>query len=275
MLTFLCSTLLLAPPTTPRNPPSEAAIQRQATVDLREEPARRGRYKPPGSKQRVLIEFKGGPYIPEVDRNYRGPGFGPYATLFGRTNEAGVTIDEPKARFMPFLGAEWQFIYLAGPLAVGLQLGFFRVTGQAPFADPPPGRSIADTVRFGFVPVAIQAVYRFEMPADRWGVPIVPYAKLGPAFAVWWSRGGDKKISRNAAGDRGIGATWGWQLNAGAMLRLDAIEPRMSRVVDNTIGLNHFYLYGEWQISRINNFGVGSAMSVGDSTWYAGLAVEF
>jgi len=260
-------------------PPSEAAIRRDATVDLEPPPKKKGLYKPPGSPQRWEIEIKFGPYVPDVDRNYSGVGFGPYATIFGETNDNGVTIDEPKWRVMPVLAAEWQFAYVAGRFGLGLQVGFFRAKANAPYEDAAPTdesvRSSADEVRFGMVPLALQLVYRFEMPADRWGIPIVPYAKFGPVYAFWWSRDGSGSLSRNSEGEPGHGGTWGWQVNAGGMLRLDAIEPRLARSVDKATGINHTYLFGEYQLSQINNFEVGDAMSLGDGTWFAGLAIEF
>lgn len=279
MIVLGLSLLLFAEPPAPSpSVPSEAALRRQASVDLSPPKRRKGLYKPPGSKQRALIEIKLGPYSPDVDLNYDGPGFGPFASLFGPTNDVGQAVGEPRWQIMPVLGGEWQFFYAAGRLALGAQVSFYRTKAYALLEQVPISgsvRSAADEIRFGFVPIAVQFIYRFEMPADRWGVPIVPYGKIGPAYAFWWSTDGSRNISRNSQGDKGRGGTWGWQVNLGVMLRLDSIEPNMARVVDNTTGLNHTYLYGEYQISRINNFGVGSAMSLGDNTWFAGLAVEF
>jgi hypothetical protein len=34
-------------------------------------------------------------------------------------------------------------------------------------------------------------------------------------------------------------------------------------------------VFGELQLSRVNNFGVGNSIALGDTTWFAGLAIEF
>lgn len=257
--------------------PSEQAIERQTDVDLDAEPKRK-RYKPGGSPQRFEFEFKLGPYLPDVDRRHDGPGPGPYATIFGETNDLGVATGEPKVGVMPVLGFEWQFLYLAGPLGIGTQVGFFRDKADALLTNPPPDgnvRSGADEVKFGVVPIGLFAVYRFELLADRFKVPLVPYAKAGPAYAFWWSRDGAGEIAENADGEKGRGGVWGWQLNAGGMLRLDFIEPGTAKALDRTTGINHTYIFGEYQLSRLDNFGAGNSISVGDSTWFAGLAMEF
>jgi len=259
--------------------PSQAAIERQSQAKLDETPKTIPIWaKAPGSKQRFALEFKLGPYVPDVDRNYAGPGFGPYATVFGQTNSLGVTVDEPKPTVMPVLTFEWQFYHFGGPLGLGLQVGYARDRAAAPLADPVPGesaRSAADEVTFGVVPLTLLLSYRFELVADHYRVPLVPYFKIGPTYAFWWSRDGSGNISHNGDGDTGSGGVWGLQLNAGGMLRLDFIERRESNHLKESTGIDHTYVFGEYQLSRIDNFGVGRSISVGDSTYFVGLAVEF
>ena len=71
------------------------------------------------------------------------------------------------------------------------------------------------------------------------------------------------------------GGVPGWQLNAGAMFRLDVLEPGTAKKLDSLTGINHTYVFGEYQLSRIANFGVGQVLDLGDNTWFAGLAIEF
>lgn len=257
----------------PKTAPPEEALVRDTDVELEAEG------KPTGSPQRFAFEFKIGPYLPAVDRRYEGAGLGPYATIFGRTNSGGVAIDQPKLGVMPALAFEWQFLYAAGPLGIGTQVGFFRDKAKALLAQPVEGddtvRSAADDATFGIVPLALTLNYRFEFLADRLGVPLVPYAKGGLAYAFWWSRDGNGDISRNSQDEAGRGGVAGWQANAGLMLRLDFIEPTLARTFDQLSGINHTYLFGEFQMSRIANFGVGNAIALGDATWFAGMAIEF
>jgi hypothetical protein len=257
--------------------PSEEAIAREG--NLRLDTKKKRKFVRPGSRQRFEFEFKMGPYLPDVDRKYDGPGLGPYATIFGETNDRGVAVDDPRPFPMPAVAFEWQFVYLAGPLALAAQVAFFRDKAGALLTTPMPDdtsvRSSADDVVFGMVPLAVQVGYRFEYPADRIRIPLVPYAKFGPAYGFWWTKEGSGKIARDSQGNRGSGGVWGFQLNAGLMLRLDFIEPDTSKRLDQITGINHTYLFGEYQLSRLDNFGIGNSIELGDSTFFAGLAIEF
>jgi len=123
--------------------------------------------------------------------------------------------------------------------------------------------------------MALQLVYRFELLADRWNVPIVPYGKGGLAWALWWSKDGNGDLSRNSRDEKALGGVWGYQVNVGGMLQLDFLERGSSRSLDRTTGINHTYVFGEYQLSRIDNFGRKDSMSLGESTWFLGLAIEF
>lgn len=263
-------------PPPPQPPPSEEAAARDTEVGLSEEGEVYGGRK--ASRQRFALEFKMGPYLPAVDRRYEGAGFGPYATIFGRTDSLGNTNDKPKLGVMPVLGFEWQFLHVAGPLAIGTQVAFFRDTAKALLVEPDDDgnvRSAADDTAFGMVPLALLLSYRFEYMADKLRVPIVPYAKGGLAYAFWWTKDGNGNISRNSMGEKGSGGVAGWQVNAGAMIRLDFLEPNAAIRFDQISGINHTYIFGEYQLSRIANFGAGNSIALGDSTWFAGLAIEF
>ncbi|MCA9661363.1 MAG: hypothetical protein KC486_23690 [Myxococcales bacterium] len=274
------------PPAGHSVPPAEEAVDRQANPALSEalresKNAKKG-YAKYESPQRFAVELKFGPYLPQVDRTVSGGGFGPYAKVFGQTNDRGETIDEPKNGLLTAAAFEWQFLNPGGlgPLGLGYQFSFFRDTAKALLADPPADESLsvrseADSTVFWTMPMALQLVYRFEFMADRWHVPIVPYAKGGLAWALWWSKNGDGNLSRNSRGEKALGGVWGWQINAGGMLRLDFLEIGSSRALDRTTGINHTYLFGEFQFSRIDNFGRADSMSLGDATWLLGLALEF
>ncbi len=258
-------------------PPSEEAIARQNELKFGERTT--DRFGRPGSRQRFALELKVGPYLPDVDRNYSGDGLGPYATLFGRTGSDGVANGEPKNAIMPAIAFDWQFYYLGGPFGIGGQVGFFRDRAKAILTNPTPEddsvRSEADNVTFGVVPVAALLSYRFELLADRFKVPLVPYAKAGVSYGFWWTRNGQGNVPVDDEGERGAGGVWGFQLNGGMMLRLDFIERGTAKKLDQTTGINHTYVFGEFQYSQLDNFGIGNSISVGDATWFAGLAIEF
>ncbi len=273
--------------------PSDRRAKRAKKKQDRRE--KRG-YEKYESPQRFGVELKFGPYLPNIDRNYAGPrDFGSYDLIFGRTDDIGRTVDTPKKAFMFALGFEWQFFNpgRTGPLALGFTFSFFRDRANAIFRDYQdiyeqngtiadddllPGdtsiRSNADKVSFSGIPLALQLVYRFELLADRLRVPIVPYAKGGVAYAFWWSKGADGEISVNSQMQPARGGSWGYQLNAGGMLRLDFLEGE-SHALDRQLGINHTYLFGEFQFSQVDNFGQADAISMGDTTFFVGLAMEF
>jgi hypothetical protein len=280
------STTIAGPWTKPSGPPkpklapSEQAIARDSTLppDFGK-PNWKSRWHRPGSKQRFAVEVKLGPYLPAIDKQYQGSGFGPYATIFGRTNSKGETVKKPRLGVMPAFGFEWQFIYLAGTLALGTQISMFFDKADALLAEPRPGdksiRSSADTTRFGMVPLSLLLIYRFELLADFYKVPLVPYAKAGLAYSFWWIKDGTGKVAKNEAGVKGRGGVVGWQVNPGIMLRMDFIEPSASKKLDQSTGINHFYIFGEFQLTRLRNFGVGNSINLSSNTFFGGLAIEF
>ena len=106
-------------------------------------------------------------------------------------------------------------------------------------------------------------------------MPLVPYTKAGLTYAFYWIKDGTEKVAKNTQGEKGHGGVLGWQLDFGLMLRLDVFERGTSKKLDQSTGINHTYLFGEYQLARINNFGAGKTIQLGDSTFFAGLAVEF
>jgi hypothetical protein len=268
--------------------PSEEAVTRQGTIDFGDPPpkGKRGaKAVPYASPQRFAIEIKFGPYLPDIDRNYSGAGLGPYATIYGETDSRGLATSKPKNGFYGGLAFEYQIVNLAGPIGIGFQWSMMRDKAQALLAELPVDpeadvRSGADSTRFAVMPLALQAVYRFELLADRFRVPLVPYAKIGVNYSFWWSKNGSGNIStiKDDGGkviDKARGGAWGFQTNLGGMLRLDFLERGTARTLDRVTGINHTYLFGEWQLSRVNNFGRKNSINLGDSTWLVGLAVEF
>ena len=259
-----------------RVPPEDEALERESDLEdgLTEEEFQ-GRQPSP---QRFAIEIKFGPYLPDVDRNYTGSGFGPYAAIYGKTDSNGVTIGQPKRGVYSVLSFEWQFFNAAGPISIGTTLGLFRDTANAIIAEPVPDgdytRSSADKTSFTVIPITLLLGYRFELLADRFRIPLVPYARAGIAHGFWVEKKG-KKLTTNDAGEQSRGGSWGWQANLGLMLRLDFIERATSVDLDRFTGINHTYVFGEYQFSRLNNFGANTAMSVGADTFMIGLAAEF
>jgi len=263
--------------------PSEAAVVGQGNAELSDTLKTKQKPKRYDSPQHFALEVKFGPYLPDIDRNYGGPGLGPYGKVYGETNDRGEATSDPKKGFYGAVAFEYQIVNLAGPIGIGFQWSMLRDKAQALLAEPPAEgsvRSAADSTRFAVMPLALQAVYRFELLADRLRIPIVPYGKIGLNYSFWWSKNGSGDIStikdeNNKVIDKARGGAWGFQSNVGGMLRLDWLERGEARNLDRITGINHTYVFAEWQFSRVNNFGRKNSISLGDSTWLIGLAIEF
>jgi len=259
-----------------RPAPADEALERES--DLEDEPGQEKFVGRQASPQRFLVEIKFGPYLPNIDGRWTGAGFGPYTTIYGRTDERGVAIREPRQGLFSVAGFEYQFANFAGPISIGVTVGYFRASADALIDDPVAAgeytRSTADRTVFSIVPVTVLLGYRFELLADRFKVPLVPYVRAGLAHGFWLEKKGGN-FSTNSAGQQSRGSSWGWQANLGLMLRLDFIERAAAIDLDRMTGINHTYVFGEWQFSRINGFGSDKAMSVGADTFLVGLAIEF
>nr|WP_255216436.1 MXAN_2562 family outer membrane beta-barrel protein [Pseudenhygromyxa sp. WMMC2535] len=224
------------------------------------------------------MELKFGPYLPGVDSRWTGAGPGPYAMVFGEVDEYGEFDGAIRQGLLSVLGFEWQFINLGGPLSVGTTIGYFRDTADALLAevdeDSETARAPADEAVFHVIPMTLLLGYRFELLADRFHVPLVPYARGGIAYGFWVATKGGSRTT-NSAGEDSRGGSVGWQANLGLMLRMDFLERAVALDLDRLAGINHTYFFGEWQFSRLDGFGSETAMSVGDDTFTVGVAVEF
>jgi hypothetical protein len=216
------------------------------------------------------IELRFGAYRPDVDSEVSGSGQTPYKTMFGG-----------KRHLMSQLELDWQFFQNFGSLAVGATVGYYSVSAKA-FVANASGVCVTDSngacVRSGdstslrLIPIAALLVYRWDVAADLWQIPLVPYAKLGFNYTFWDITDGNGGVP-HAGGGRGSGGTLGWQTCAGISLMLDMLDPGATRSLDMETGINHTYLFFEWDL--VDGLGVNHQLHVGDSTWVLGLMFEF
>jgi hypothetical protein len=215
------------------------------------------------SPQRFAFELRMGPYLPEVDANLGATacGSGPYAATFGTD-----------AKFYAELEFDYQALDIyVGTLAVGAAVGIFHASANA-FERDSCERS-EDTTDLWILPVSLLAVVRFDIFAERWSVPLVPFFKVGFTYAVWWTT--NENGTSEIDGDRGYGGTAGMRIGGGLMLRLDWMERRAARTFDNEFGVNHSYIFFEYYWAWLDGFGSEERMNVGDDTWVLGIALEF
>ncbi len=219
------------------------------------------------SPQRFAFELRFGPYMPEVDESIppgsSACGSGPYTAVFG--NSDGLMTE---------LELDWQALDIfVGTLGIGGSIGIFHATAKA-FEQGSCTTRSDDETGLWVLPLTAMVVLRFDIFADRWSVPLVPYFKAGINYSIWIATDADGIASADD-GSRGYGGTFGMRLAGGLMLRLDWIEPRSARTFDNEFGVNHSYLFFEYYWSWVDGFGSDDRMNLSDATWVAGLALEF
>src|SRR5262249_3630455 len=143
------------------------------------------------------------------------------------------------AKIMPMLDLDRMLLHAFGDLGVGISAGWMRKTAKAfmdPSADPlcalPPDskcpRSQGDEVSFNLIPLALTAIYRFTYLDDEFGIPVVPYARGGLGYYIWWSTKPDGSFS-DVMGNRAAGASAGLVGSVGLSIRAERIDGGAAR----------------------------------------------
>jgi hypothetical protein len=206
-----------------------------------------------GTPQNFALELRFGPYLPDVDTEFSG-GEAPYYRTFGND-----------LLLLTLLQFDWEYLRIpGGTLSVGVSTGFMQAVGTAM---TPDGRPSGEDTVLNIVPAYWTAGYRFDLFAEDYDVPLVPFVKIGIATYWWWVL--------NAAGTAQWGWTPGWFVSPGLALRLDFFEEGTARAFDSSMGVNHSYLTIELLYASVDGFGRGKSMILGDLTFTAGLAFEF
>jgi hypothetical protein len=222
-----------------------------------------------GSPRNYALELRFGPYTPDVDSEFGGGPTAPYAFTFGTKN-----------RLMSQLEFDFEILKTYGTLAIGVQAGQFRSTAKAcekgtKNAAATSCTRTSDDTSLSLMPLALLAVYRFDVPATMYKVPLVPYVKAGLNYTIWTVRNSTSDVVELDNGNRGQGGTAGWQVAAGISLMLDFLDPGAARAFDGDIGVNHTYAF--FEVTKISGRGLGAknVLHVGDTTWFGGIMFEF
>jgi hypothetical protein len=232
------------------------------------------------------VGIKLGPYLPGIDSELDAEP-GPYERVYGG------------AALMGIVDVERFFLFPLGQIGIAASLGFtgqtansFATCGPSDTGCTPgetlvdengePVRAAGDKTSFRLVPTSIGAVYRFTYLDDQWHVPVVPYARLGLSYYVWWMTAPDGSLSEyqppdcpDCDGDRALGASLGWQGSVGLAVRAERLDPQSARSLRNDLGINHAGFYAELMYADVSGFGAEGKLHVGALTWFAGLNFEF
>jgi hypothetical protein len=220
---------------------------------------------------------------PELPRFHLGLRIGPFLPSIDET--AGLT-SQPYQRmygdgsWMPTVELHRLWHTPAGQIGVGVSAGYFGKSADSWLPDSNTVRAENNPTKLRIIPFEATAIYRLSQLDDNWGIPLVPYARGGLAYSLWWVRRPDGELSKACDGtmegqcDRGIGASAGLVGAVGLSIRAERIDGDAARSMRDS-GLDHAGFYAEVSTSWVNGFGSDKKLSLGDTTWSAGVDFEF
>jgi hypothetical protein len=208
------------------------------------------------SRQRFAFELRLGPYRPNIDDAF--PTAKPYESVFGSSKRVFVGLE-----------FDWQVarIPMVGTIGPGFGLGYTHMSAQATLLGT--NEPAAEETTLALMPTYGVGVLRVDVLARETAIPLVGYAKAGLGCGFF--------KTGNDLGTQAKGHTWGMHYALGGMFLLDSLDQYAAAQLDNEMGINNTYIYVEWMLSKLDNFGHGkdrSVMNVGTNTWMMGLAFE-
>jgi hypothetical protein len=161
-----------------------------------------------------------------------------------------------------------------GYLGIGLSIGYGEKYAKALLEDGVTPS--AEATGLMVLPIRMMAVYRFDVLAHQFHIPLVPYAELGFVSYPWWTnKGGSvEEVTGPNGVQKGSGVQWGWGFTVGLALEMDFLNPTYAREAREDSGIFHFYLFGEVNDDYVNGFG-GNGINLSSVYWTFGLAFEF
>ena len=207
----------------------------------------------PQSPREWTFHLQFGGYYPNIDSEPNLGSARPFEEVFGDSD-----------RLVTEIGLERYLFDSFGTLGLGVTVGYSEFYGKGFFASgPDAGERSGDNTSFTVVPLQAFLAYRFDVLAQAWSVPLVPYAKAGVGAWLWWT-GGEN-------GQRG-GFSWG----GGLQLLLDVFDPRLAMEFDRNVGVNNSYLYVDWARWEVDGFGDDDGFDLSDDGDLSfGLALDF
>jgi hypothetical protein len=213
------------------------------------------------SRRDFAFEMRFGPYLPRVDSEFNN-GQTPFKDYFGTSN-----------RFM--LGAEFDWLPITIPdvLRLGGGLGVSYTTMSANAHASANDEPTAQSTGLRILPHWAVGVLKLDILHRRTPIPVVFTAKAGLANALWWVND-TPSANRAEDGTKGRGQSFGAYYGLGVAVDLGVLDPYRAKRMDNFIGINSIYLFGEFYGMELNNFGAANTMQVGDRSWVLGLAFD-
>jgi hypothetical protein len=224
------------------------------------------------------VGIRVGPYVPDIDKQLGGTSPGPYEQMFG-----GYHV-------LPMLDVDRILWRGFGQVGVGLSLGYMQKSARAFSVIKQPDGTLmtnysqrsGDTNNFRLIPTELTATYRFTWLDDQYSIPVVPYARAGLAYYVWWISTpsgyarvcGDSGTEPTCSQNKALGASLGVTGAIGLAVRAERIDAAAALSMRQS-GIQHAGLYGELSLAKVDGFGSDTKLSVGARTWFAGVDFEF
>jgi hypothetical protein len=209
------------------------------------------------------LEFKLGDYQPQIDSEAGLTGK-PYATTFGTRSILLFETEYDRQLFQSF-----------GSLALAFSAGYGEIYGKGYYAAGPyAGQPSGDSTGLKVVPLKVLAVYRFDVLARRFDIPLVPILKAGLVYQLYQITRGDGSVAVDSSGQQGQGARAGYEGDIGLAFLLDWLDEPLAKDFDIDVGINHTYIFGEFRDEVIDGFGT-PGLVFSDRLLMFGLALEF
>jgi hypothetical protein len=135
------------------------------------------------------------------------------------------------------------------------------------------GLSLEEETNFVLFPLRLSLTYRWDFLAQEFGIPLAPRLEGGVDYYIWKVTDGSGNVARSG-GEKARGAIPGYHVAAGVGFLLDFITPGLAAAMDINWGVNNTYLFGEYEITRVQPF-QGGGFNLSDETWKVGLSFEF
>jgi len=213
------------------------------------------------------LQLRFGPYYPSVDEQGGLEGK-PFKEIYGGSSEFLFEID-----------VDWQFWrpWGVGAFTLGGSAGFVQFLGKGLTAE---GMVSTDTTVFNIIPLKLSVGYHFDLLAEKWSVPLVPYVYGGLCYYIWWVLDGVGDVAKwtdPAGGDaqEAMGGLWGLHWGIGLKILLDVLDEEAAGHLETEVGILNTYLFAEFTMSWASNFDSGGHFDVGGDTFMAGLMMEF
>ena len=170
----------------------------------------------------------------------------------------------------------------AGAVMLGASFHYWKKSGSGVFVGGALDGTTSETdgTSMQMIPLRLYALYRVEQLDKYFNVPLVPYAKIGLNYYIWWIKDNHDSVAEYTdpnTGDSydGYGGTFGWDVSVGVLLSLNFLDSGMATTFDMEYGINNTYLYFEYIFAFVDDFGSDSSFDLSNQYWLTGIAFDF